>query len=461
MTSQRVDTTSTNVSDVHAQWFIRERGITSATLSAFGVHSMPDGSVVYPYPAGPKLRYGLPDGKREFRYPRGLAVDFFRPQEADRSAPITGKVLVCEGETDTMRQWQELHEQGYGDRYTVVGIPGVDSWTERMAEQLRGADVILVFLDNDPPPSRSQQADGYTLAQVDRSWQRMRRSLGAKVKRVNLQPSGCKDLCEFFQRFGLDDMKGLIDRPPEFHYAGINFRNQEPIAVDWLVEGLMGKGDRVMMIGEPGGGKSWLAMALAVAIATLGTGQDARWLGIRPAITTGRVLYVDEENPESEVYRRMQLLGLTESAAENVRYLSQVGVRLDEHPEQLLDDVIELRPDLVILDSLARVHGRDEQNAGEMGRLFRDGITPLARESGAAVLALHHKTKPQKGSVSGFQSARGSGDLTASIDQGLDVLKEDHGSIKIEHYKARRSTPHPWIRAMICDEDGKVRVNTI
>lgn len=452
-THQATPAVTPQVTDVHAQWFIRERGITSATLSAFGVYSQPDGAVVLPYPHGPKLRYGLPTGERKFRYPNGAPVDLFMAA----GEQLGSRVLLCEGETDTMRLWQELHEAGHGDRYTVAGLGGVNAWNEPIARKLREAEWVRVFLDYD----EAVKGDGYTSSQVDQAWKRIRRSLGVKAARIHLDASGCKDLCEFFQRFSLSDMKGLVERQPVFNYPGMQFQNHVPVRVDWLIDGLIGKGDRVMMIGDPGGGKSWLAMALTVAIAQAGVGVDSRWLGIRPSITTGRVLYVDEENPESEIYRRLQLLGLSDEAAVNVRYLSQVGVRLDEEPDKLLDDVIALRPDVVVVDSLARIHGRDEQNAGDMGRLFRDGITPLARESGAAVLALHHKTKPQKGEVSGFSAARGSGDLTASIDQGLDVRKGEHGTITIEHYKARRSLPHPKIHAVISDENGKVRVSTV
>jgi RecA-family ATPase len=114
----------------------------------------------------------------------------------------------------------------------------------------------------------------------------------------------------------------------------------------------------------------------------------------------------------------------------------------------------------MVLDSLARFHSMDEQSAGDMAKLFKLALTPLARETGAAVLVLHHKVKPQ-GNRGGLVTSRGSGDLTAVIDQGIDVKLDEYGTVTLEHYKSRRSTPHGRIRATIADEDNRVVVSAL
>ena len=88
-----------------------------------------------------------------------------------------------------------------------------------------------------------------------------------------------------FKRFTLDDMKGLIEREPEYHYPTIDFHRSEPVKVDWLVDGLIGKGDRAIIIGDPGAGKSWLAMALSVSTLT-DAATFSRDSGRFPAVTT-------------------------------------------------------------------------------------------------------------------------------------------------------------------------------
>jgi RecA-family ATPase len=220
------------------------------------------------------------------------------------------------------------------------------------------------------------------------------------------------------------------------------------------VDELICKGDITMMIGEPGVGKSWLSMSLAIAVAE-GTQQ---WLGRRVDAGNHRVLYVDEENPEALIPHRLRKLGLTERGAENVRYLHRQGVRLDRYPDRILDEALDWEPTLIVLDSLTRLHTKDENNAGEVAALFNDGISPLARETGATTLILHHVNKGE--SNSSFSRARGSGDLSASIDSGLDVRPSDTGGgIYVAHYKSRWIAEGTIIRASITDTpEGNVRV---
>ena len=78
------------------------------------------------------------------------------------------------------------------------------------------------------------------------------------------------------------------------------------------------------------------------------------------------MLYVDEENPEALVPHRLRKLGLTPEGAKNVRYLHRQGVRLDRRPELILDEALDWQPTLIVLDSLTRLHTKDENNAGEI-----------------------------------------------------------------------------------------------
>src|SRR6266704_2948182 len=151
-------------------------------------------------------------------------------------------------------------------------------------------------------------------------------------------------------------------------------------------------------------------MALALAIANDGE----RFLG-HVVREHGRVLYVDEENPEDLIYDRFRKLGLNMSSARNIRYLNNVGIRLDKSDADVLaEEAMDFEPALVVLDSLTRFHTEDENHAGAMAGLFHNAIKPLARETGAAVVLIHHANKTE--SNSSFRRSRGSGDITASVD---------------------------------------------
>ena len=414
-------------------FFKDERGIRKETLDAFGVEVSGDGAA-FPYPHGTKHRKHEADGTRKFwSEPKGTKLGLF----GIRGLFGTPTMFLVEGETDAMRLHQELTDGGV-ENFSVVGIPGINAWEGDFSAHFAEADKVFVILDND--------TDYKVRARVDECWFQIRKSLGRKAKRVELPPD-TKDVCEFFAEYTLDGFRMLCENETRtYHYDALDL-SRHPGPVDWMVENLLAKGDLALLIGEPGVGKSWLSMALAVAVAE----QQGSWLGRLIATDTPRVLYVDEENPEGLVIRRLRKLGLTSVGEENIRFLHRQGIRLDRKPELLLDEALDWGPSLIVLDSLTRMHTGDENNAGEVARLFNDGINPLARETGATTLLLHHVTKTE--SSSSFARARGSGDISASVDSGLDVRSTDlQGGFAVGLYKSRWIEEGQFIRAHRVDD---------
>jgi hypothetical protein len=92
-----------------------------------------------------------------------------------------------------------------------------------------------------------------------------------------------------------------------------------------------------------------------------------------------------------------------------------------------------------------------------MSALFNDAIVPLARQTGAAVLVIHHVNKTD--STSSFKRARGSSDITAAVDSGYDMYKVEDGTLRIKNFKARRAAQASTIYADIVDRpDGGIAV---
>lgn len=418
------------------EWLKTNRGISDAAFELYGVHEQPKGVAVFPYSGGAEKRRWLDDdGKRHFDFTRGFTPGIFGPEVKG------GTVFLCEGESDTLRLASELLNEEV--EATALGIGGINAWRDSFADSFKEAETVYVVLDNDP--------DYKTAQIVDKTWLQIRRAIGPKARRVRL-PEGVKDVCEFFDKYDLDALRLLIDRAKDgsqiWHYKALDLMT-EPQPPDWLVEDLVCKGDLTMMIGEPGVGKSWLTMSLAVALAE----GHSNWLGRPLASDNGRVLYVDEENPERLVPYRLRKLGLTDEGAKNIRYLHRQGVRLDRAPHLILEEALDWEPVLIVLDSLTRFHTKDENNAGEIASLFNDGINPLCRETGATTVVLHHVNKSE--SNSSFTRARGSGDMSASIDSGLDVREADlAGGLNIGHYKSRWIQEGGLIRAQITDTPG-------
>lgn len=397
-----------------AHWFEKERGITRETLRHFNVSVRGDGAVVFPYPNGEKIRKGIPHGEREFYFTSGRKPDLFNQDEAGQET-----VFLLEGETDTMRLWQEL---GSGHQFEgVVGLSGIETWRDEFAPMFKGKRVYVV-LDNDK--------DYNVQGRVDTAWRNIRASLGSKAKRVRL-PGDVKDVCEFFDTgYTLENLRTITESASTVSRWSPLDLTQEPPPVDWLVDNLIVRGASHILMGEPGIGKSWLTMALC-----LGVVRGTDWLG-QEVLHQGRVLYVDEENAEGLIFHRLRRqLGMTDEEARQVRYLSNQGIMLDRDPDSLIDEALEFHPELIVLDSLTRFHMGEEDKAGPMAQLYNMALKPLARETGAALVILHHAGKTE--SNSSYRRSRGSGEIIANVDIGIDARQSGLSSMTLATFKSR------------------------
>lgn len=416
------------------EWFERERGIDASTLVEFGVRQ--DGDyLVFPYEHGEKMRKSpLIEGPREFKFSAGAKLTLFR----DPAAVGTKQMFLVEGETDTMRLHQEV-----GKTATVLGLSGVNAWRPEYANDFKAAEKVFVILDNDE--------DYNVAAVVDKTYRQIRNDIGPKARRVVL-PTGTKDICEFFKVYDVDTLRELCKRSSGLarRFTDLDLtKGVKP--VDWLVENWFARGDVTLLVGDPGLGKSWLTMALAKSVAS-----GSQWLGID--CPSGTVMYVDEENPEDIVKQRFKKLGLSGSEAGNIHYLYRPGIWMNKDPDAFLDEALALEPALIVIDSLSRIHSEDENSANSMAKLFRDAIQPLARETGAAVVVIHHTIKGD--ATNSFKRARGSGDISAVVDAAIDVSGWNQpGRFSMTQYKSRRRLGGDTLTVSIVDlDDGLVEL---
>jgi RecA-family ATPase len=160
--------------------------------------------------------------------------------------------------------------------------------------------------------------------------------------------------------------------------------------ITYVVGGLIPDG-LSMLVGRPKIGKSWLALDIAVAVAS----SDATCLGGR-RVEHGDVLYCACEDSERRPQSRItKLIGAYKKTWPNCLQLAIGWERLDKGGAAHIAEWVKsvMRPRLVILDTLASVkpqrtnHGYHEDYAA-LAELHR-----LANNIGIAVLILHHQRK--------------------------------------------------------------------
>ena len=95
--------------------------------------------------------------------------------------------------------------------------------------------------------------------------------------------------------------------------------------------------------------------------------------------------------------------------------------------EPLKQSLETIKPSLVIMDSLVRMHRGDENDASEMARFFA-ALTKLREEFGCAFLITHHlRKRAQVAKLNGIsERLRGSSDISAYADTvvGIDRVDE-------------------------------------
>ena len=203
----------------------------------------------------------------------------------------------------------------------------------------------------------------------------------------------------------------------------------------WLIEDLWAAEAVGIVGGEPKCCKSFLALDLAVAVAS-GAPCLRRF---RPA-RTGRVLLFAAEDALHVV--RARLAGIARAAGVafetlDIQVITAPTVRLDlpEDQHRLRETVATLRPALLVLDPFVRLHRIDENAAAEVAPVLAY-LRDLERHFHTAVLLVHHARKGAAHARAG-QALRGSSELHAWGDSNLYLRRRgDTLCLAIEHRAA-------------------------
>lgn len=218
----------------------------------------------------------------------------------------------------------------------------------------------------------------------------------------------------------------------------------------WLVTGLWADEAVGLVGGEPKCCKSFLALDLAVAVAS-GTPCLRHFPVPRP----GRVLLYAAEDALHIVRRRLEGI----CAAANVS-LQELDVHVITAPTVRLDipadrarlehTVEQLQPRLLVLDPFVRLHRIDENASGEVAPLLAY-LRELQRRHNLAVLVVHH-AKKGAGRMRAGQALRGSSEFHAWGDSNLYLRRLGNElTLTVEH----RAAPSPPSLALELTQQGE------
>lgn len=220
---------------------------------------------------------------------------------------------------------------------------------------------------------------------------------------------------------------------------------------NWLVRPLWGRAAVGIIGGQPKLGKSWLGLQLAVSVAS-GTPCLDRF----PVDHPGRVLVFLAEESLPMVRARIDALcqhHRLDIAALDLHVITAPALRLDLEPDQhrLAATVAALRPALLLLDPLIRLHRCEENSSTEISALLAY-LRELQRTFDVAVAVVHHVSKRTR--TRPGQALRGSSDLHGWLDCGAYLSRDgDHQlRLTLEHRSAPAPDPIPL--ALVSRPDG-------
>jgi hypothetical protein len=220
----------------------------------------------------------------------------------------------------------------------------------------------------------------------------------------------------------------------------------------WLIEGLWGRSAVGLIGGAAKSFKSWLALDMALSVAT---GTPA--LGTFKVLECGPVLVYLAEDALEVIRERVAGMArqrrlVLETIDLHVITASRLRLDTARDRARLLETVSRIRPRLLLLDPLVRLHSIDENDAREIAELL-SFIRELERRFDLAVILVHHTRKNSSGPQAG-QNLRGSSDLHAFGDSNLYLRRtRDRLLLVMEHRAA--SPPDPvYLELVTRDEDA-------
>ena len=222
---------------------------------------------------------------------------------------------------------------------------------------------------------------------------------------------------------------------PIVRIAHIDAQKTEPT---WLIASLWGEQAVGFIGGTPKSCKTWLALEMAVAVAS---GRPC--LGRFAVRTPGPVLLYTAEDGAADVRRRVAAIARARKidlARLAVGLITEPSVQLDRPGDQwrLHATLAKVKPRLLVLDPLVRLHRGDENSASDISTLLAF-LRSLQREHGVAIAVVHHIRKAVSGGQPG-QALRDSGDLHAWSDSNVFLL---HRNDRLELHAEHRNHPAP------------------
>lgn len=239
---------------------------------------------------------------------------------------------------------------------------------------------------------------------------------------------------------------------------------QEMQPPEWICEPLVAKKSIGFVAGLPETLKTWLTIDLAVEA----TRENGTWCGLFPIERT-RVLFIDQERFKGETQRRFNAVlaakGLQKSDLGKRLYVKSgttIRLNIDTSYQAFRNELLEMMPGLVIIDSFAAFHTVPENDKAEVQKVL-ERVKALRNEVGCTFLFIHHENKMAypNGEPQGepnMSTLSGSTGIPAAAEMCMIVRKVAEGTSMVWHVKSTLAKKAAPFYASVADENGGIVV---
>jgi hypothetical protein len=213
-----------------------------------------------------------------------------------------------------------------------------------------------------------------------------------------------------------DQVGGLILRPVS------DFKSK---AIEWLWDGILAKGTPSLLVGDPGLGKSTMALSLAAIVSTGG-----QWPGGGGKADISNVVLLSAEDTNTSAIVKPRLDANKADTSKVLVLDSKFNIENDLAD---LSSIINTLggTSLIIIDPLSSYFGKGRDlNKMDDARYIMDLLAELGTMHNATVLCIHHPNK--KEDLSAINRIGGSGGIVAAARSALMLTKDKDDPLRRE-----------------------------
>lgn len=217
---------------------------------------------------------------------------------------------------------------------------------------------------------------------------------------------------------------------------------QDITKVEWICAPIIARKSIGFVAGLPETCKTWLMVDLAVESAR----SSGNWLGLFPT-TQEKVLFIDQERFKGETQRRFNAViaakGIKPSELGqnlSIKCGTTITLNLEASYQAFRNELLTLRPTVVIVDSFATFHSAQENDRMAI-QIVLNRIKALRDEFGCAFIFINHESKGVFQNIADHKDPQaldmvGSVGIIAAAEFCLTVRKIEPGISMVHHTKS-------------------------